>query len=118
MLLEKRLREMRLMTEWKAFAALAVDYLGMPSDAVPLYDNRNHWSKKAKLICGFVLEVGNFGHNRDYSYTKSSYFIRKIYTFGRRCGDLLRHAKLFPLDSFRFFPNILFNGLKAAARGE
>ena len=37
-LLEQRLRKMGLMSEWKAFAALAVEYLGMPAES-PIYDS-------------------------------------------------------------------------------
>lgn len=59
------------------------------------------------------------GHNRDFSYfSKYPYVIRKAMSLGRRVGDLARHARIFPLDSLRFFPNIVFHGLKAAARGE
>ena len=117
--LEKRINDMRLMSEWKAFCAFAVDYLGMPVDAMPFYSSDTKWKKKAKIICTFILEVGNFGHNRDNSYySKSSFLIRKIYSFGRRCGDLLRHARIFPMDSLRFFPSIAFNGVRSALRGE
>ena len=110
---------MGLMTEWKAFGAFAVDYLGMPSDAMPFYSPSRKWKRKAKRICTYVMEVGNFGHNRDRSYfCKYPYLIRKIRSFGRRCGDLIRHARIFPFDSLRFFPSIVYNGLKNAAKGE
>lgn len=118
-LLESRLQKIGLMTEWKAFGAFAVDYLGMPSEAMPLYSVDAKWKRKAQKICSFVLEVGNFGHNRDMSYYNSKpYLVRKTISLGRRCGDLFRHAMIFPLDSLRFFPNIVFNGLRSTARGE
>lgn len=118
-LLEKRLRAMGLMTEWKAFGAFAVEYLGMPIDAVPLYSSKKKWKRKAERICAFVMEVGNMGHNRDFSYfSKYPYVIRKAISLGRRVGDLARHARIFPMDSLRFFPKILSEGLRAAARGE
>lgn len=42
-LLESRIREMGLMSEWKAFAAFAVKWLGMPVEAMPLFeDNDTH----------------------------------------------------------------------------
>ncbi len=117
-LLESRIRKMGLMTVWKAFAAFAVDYLGMPADAMPLYSSEKKWSKKGEKICAFVMKVGNFGHNRENSYfTKYPFLIRKIYSFGRRCGDLFRHARIFPLDSLRFFPYMMYNGIKAALNG-
>ena len=121
-LLEKRLRAMGLMTEWKAFAAYAVDYLGMPVEAMPLLnDNINHNAnlrRKAERINAFVMEVGNMGHNRDNGfYGNKSFMRRKIGAFGRRIGDLCRHAMIFPLDSVRFFPSIILNGIKSAAKG-
>lgn len=123
-LLESRLRKMGLMSEWKAFGAFAVEYLGMPADAVPLLDVRSlkedvRWRRKADRICSFIMEVGNMGHNRDSSYyVKYPYVIRKAFSFSRRLGDLYRHARIFPLDSFRFLPSIVFNGVRSAIKGE
>lgn len=117
-LLKSRLQKMRLMTEWKAFGAFAVDYLGLPSQAMPFYSPSNKWINKANRICFFVLMVGNMGHNRDLSGTDSQPFIiRKTKSFGIRMGDLIRHARIFPLDSLRFFPKIMLNGLRSAAKG-
>ena len=118
-LLETRLLSMNLLSEWKAFAAYAVKSLGMPVEAMPLYSEGVKWKRKAKRIQSFLLEVGNFGHNRDMSYySKYPYVIRKAISFGQRVGDVCRHALIFPVDSIRFFPGIILNGLKSAARGE
>lgn len=117
-LLESRIRNMGLMNVWKAFAAFAVEYLGMPEDAMPFYSSDKKWKRKADRICSFILEVGNFGHNRDSSYYENeNRFVRKLYSFERRCGDMLRHARIFPLETLRFFPNMVYFGLSAAARG-
>lgn len=117
-LLESRLRRMGLMTEWKAFGAFAVDYLGMPIDSMPFYSQQKKWSRKANVICSFILEVGNMGHSRDLRfYGNKSFIRRKIGAFGVRVGDLFRHARLFPLDSIRFFPSIVFNGVRSAIKG-
>ena len=84
-----------------------------------MYDFRAKWYRKARRIMAFILSVGNFGHNRDMSYySKYPYVIRRAISFGRRVGDVFRHARIFPLDSLRFLPRILFVGLRAAARGE
>ena len=116
-LLESRVRKMGLMSEWKAFASLAVNYLGMPSVAMPFYDSR--FKVKGERILEFVLKTGNFGHNRDRSYfQKYPFLVRKTISMGRRCGDLIRHARIFPWDAIRFFPGIIFNGLRSAATGE
>ncbi len=118
-LLTDRIQRMRLMSEWKAFAAFAVDHIGMPAEAMPLYDASRRWSRKARRIKSFILKVGNFGHNRDMSYfEKYPFLIRKTISLWQRLGDICRHALIFPLDSLRFLHGIMFNGLKAAAKGE
>ena len=63
-LLESRIKKAGVMTEWKSFAALAVDYLGMPVEAIPLYSDDKKWSRKADKVMDFILETGNFGHNQ------------------------------------------------------
>lgn len=121
-LLEKRIRKMGLMSEWKAFTVFAIDYLGMPVEATQGYLNLAHNSKyrrKAKKINDFILEVGNMGHNRDMSYFDSKpYLTRKFLSFKRRIKDIINHASIFPLDSVRFLPYIIYNGLKSAVKGE
>lgn len=120
-LLEARLRKAGLMSEWKAFAAFAVGYLGMPVEAMPLFDadaDLNSNKKKADRICKFVLEVGNFGQNTRRNYQSQFYVIRKFKSFWGRLSDMLRHFKIFPLDSIRFFGGVLRSGMHAAVRGE
>lgn len=117
-LLESRIRKAGLMTEWMAFGAFAVDYLGIPSEAIPFYSAEKKWLRKAKRIQEFVMRVGNMGHNRDNDYYGNSPFaVRKCISFGRRLADVLNHVKIFPIDSIRFFPSMVFNGLKLAAKG-
>ena len=108
------------MDEWKAFAAFAVSYLGMPKEAMPFYDGSNKWVKKALSINDFILEVGNFGSKRDLSRRLKTkpVLVRKAVSLGIRVGDLFRHARLFPLDTIRFTPSILFNGFVSAINGE
>ena len=118
-ILESRIRKMGLLSEWRAFGAFAVEYLGMANDAMPMYSADAKWKKKAEKICAFILEVGNMGHIRDMSYfNKYPYLVRKVISLGRRCSDLWRDARIFPMDSLRFFPRIIINGLQSAVRGE
>lgn len=110
---------MGLMSEWKAFAAFAVEFLGMPVEAMPLYSADAKWKHKAARICSFIMEVGNFGHNRDTSYySKYPFLIKKAISMGWRIGDLFRHARIFPLDSLRFLPKIMYDGLRSAVKVE
>ena len=122
--IEYRIKRMGLVTEWKAFGALAIEYLGFPKDSMPLLDVRSkkedvRWRKTADRIMEFVLKAGNMGHNRDMShFSKRPYLIRKCVSMGRRVGDLINHARIFPLDSLLFSFSIMKNGLMSAVRGE
>lgn len=119
MRVESLIKKMGLVQEWKAFASFAVDYLGMDPAAMPMYEDAPKWKRKAARIKDFVMLVGNFGHNRDMSYyEKYPYVIRKCISMAQRMGDLCRHSLIFPMDSLVFFPRIMINGLKSAARGE
>lgn len=100
-LLESRIRKAGLMKEWKAFAALAVAYLGMPVEAMPLYDVRGkmsdrRYNKKAELILKHILK------GEPYSKVRDTWAI----------------AKIFPWNTFKFAPAIFFNvnGLKIKER--
>jgi len=86
-LLESRIRRAGLMCEWKAFAALAVDYLGMPVEFMPLYDDSSRWSKKASILSDFILN----------GYT------------GNSLRDTYGIAKLFPWKAFCYSSSIFLN---------
>ena len=135
-LLEHRLREMGIVSEWKAFGAFAVEYLGLPlsvyrllllDDDLNLNDNEDldlkpeTWGlkpslrRKARRICYVVLEAGNFGHNKDNSYrSKYPKLVEKSITFFRRLGEYARLFAIFPADTPRFFVTYVGRRTKAA----
>ena len=76
-----------LKTEWRAFAAVAVDYLGMPVEAMPLYSDGGGWSRKANNIVGFVLKGGEW----------------------RKWKDTMIVGRIFPASTLLFAPGILLN---------
>ena len=106
-LLEYRIWRAGLISEWRAFAALAIEWLGMPVEAMPLYSADKKWSRKAKQIVTFVLESGNFGHNRQRA-------TGKLNSAWLKAKDFARHARVFPLDSVKFFWHFMFDGIKLA----
>ena len=112
-LLEKRLEKMGLMSEWKTFAALAVDWLGMPVEAMPLYSSEAKWRRKASRIMAFVMEYGNFGHNRQHerSYNK---IISKAQSAWYKMRNFIRHTSVFPWDSMKFLGHFVVNGMNIA----
>lgn len=103
-LLSKRVSEMGLISEWKAFGSLAVNYLGFPMDAMPLFDKSPKYRRNAKTILNRIIKNGNFGHNNDNTYrVKYAGIVSNSVTFIRRLKDFLNLTSVFPLDAPRFF---------------
>lgn len=118
-LLESRIKSMGVKTEWKAFAALAVDYLGMPIEAMPFYSDDKKWKRKAARVMEFVLETGNFGHNRDYSYQKKyPYIIYKAISFWKHLKDGAFFFSIFPLDSIKVTWRRMVVGVSVVLQGK
>lgn len=123
-MLEQRIKRTGLVSEWKAFYNLASRYLGMPDLGSRLMGHDSRFDKKADRIMKFILKSGNMGHNRGSwlmehdSWLSRQYVVRKAFSMFRRIGDLINHARIFPLDSLRFFPRIMFNEVRSAIRGE
>jgi hypothetical protein len=116
-LLESRIRKMGLMTEWKAFGAFAIEYLGFPKDSMPLLnvdvDLNANIKKKVARIMKLVLESGNFGHNKDLSYrTRYSGMTYKIVAAWRRLKDFASLIPVFPLDAPRFYVTYVLGKVK------
>jgi len=114
-LLESRIRKMGLMSEWKAFGALAIEYLGFPKDSMPLLNSLRvqEFKRKADRIMELVLESGNFGHNKDLSYrTRYSGITYKIVAALRRLRDFASLIPVFPLDAPRFYVTYVFGKVK------
>lgn len=85
--LEQRIKSAGLMNEWNAFAAFAVEYLGMPIEAIPLYSKAEKWSRKAEKIVDFILKGGEWG----------------------KWKDTYRVGRIFPMSTLKYFPGIILN---------
>lgn len=108
-LLENRLKKMGLVSEWKAFGALAVEYLDMPRKAMPLYDESRKWQKKASFLKKLIMDAGNLGVNNESYRFSQSQKVNKRTVFWRRLKEFSRLTLLFPLDAPLFFCTYLFN---------
>jgi hypothetical protein len=115
-LLEKRITRAGIMSEWKAFAALAVNTLGMPVEAMPLYDSNKKWEKKANKILAIVLKTGNFGHNERVHDDQHSYIAKKILSFKQHTRGGIRRFGVFPMDSVRVWLRMLVGGISAVIK--
>ena len=86
-LLKTRLERAGLMVEWCAFSAFIVNYLGMPIEAVPLYEVNAKWNCKAERILNSL--------------------------FKERCHNKVSNAvgvgQIFPVNTIKFLPALLFN---------
>lgn len=112
-LLGRRLREMGLMSEWQVFGSLAVNQLGVPHEAMPFYDDRSCYSRKANRVLAHVLKSGNLGHNNDLSYrTKYSGITYKLVATWRRFWDYISLVPVFPIDAPKFFVTYVTNKMK------
>ena len=90
-MLEKWVMKSGLTTEWAAFAALAVNWLGMPEEATPTLGSRftvhgSRSSAKAERLIRFILN-GSRG----------------------KVKDTFEIAKIFPWHTIKFLPSIFLN---------
>ena len=110
-LLESRIRKMGLMSEWKAFASLAVDTLGMPQDTMPFYDRG--FALKGEKVLKRVFKVGNFGHNKELTYrSRYSGLTYKFVAAWRRLKDFASLIPVFPMDAPRFYVTYVLGKVK------
>lgn len=94
--LEERIKRSGLMDEWRAFAAVAVDYLAMPVEGIPLYSAEKRWHVKGEKIMNYILGKKESG----------------------KIAQTLAIAKIFPGNTIKFSPSIFFhlNWLKIKER--
>lgn len=119
-LLGNRLKKAGVMSEWKVFGALAVEYLGMPENAMPMFGSSyKEFKGKAGKVMEFVLETGSFGHNRDYSYRqKHSYMVFKAISMWKHIQDFGRFFAIFPLDAIKVTWHRMILGFSVALKGK
>ncbi len=112
--LEDRLKQAKLIIEWKAFASFAVNYLGINEASIPLFDPSKKWNRMAQQIATRIIKLGNFGQNRDLVYQKDSrLLVRKTITYWRNSLDSFRLLFLFPVDAFRVWRRMSLDGIKS-----
>ena len=116
-LLENRLKRMGILSEWKSFAYMAVNMLGMPPQSMPLYSPDEHWKRNANKILKFILEMGNMGQNNDVTYYSKKYIIRKTVSFWRHTKYSIRHLSVFPFNTISIWVRMLMNGVKYSIKG-
>lgn len=111
-MLEYHIAKMGLMSEWKAFGSMAVDWLGGYKEAIPLYCEKQCWKNKGSRIMELILDTGNFGQRRDLGY-KTRYLtpISYIISFKRHTSDLFKKLFIFPSDAIVSWRKTMWNAL-------
>ena len=103
----------QLMSEWKVFGAMTVEFLGMPVEALPFYSPDSSCNKKAERLMSFILTTGNMGANRDLIYyDRHSYVVSKLMSLKWHTTDAIEQFFIFPLDSMKIWGSMLVNGVK------
>lgn len=116
-LLKGRLNRMGVMPEWKSFAYLAVNSLGMPEEAMPFYSTERKWKRKAGEILSYIIETGSFGYSLDYSYyQKYPFFIYKAISLWRHTDKAIRHFRMFPSVSLNEWGRMIRQGFIIASK--
>ena len=115
--LEVRLKDLGLLRLWKVFTGFAQEYLGCPVEKLPLAAAPDP-GKNAR-IWRYIRRCGNFGKNVDRSRGEESYLVRKVHSLWRLVvADRLRHFRVFPQESVRFFLGAFGYGLQRLVKGE
>lgn len=115
-LLENRLLRMKVMSEWRAFSALAVDHLGMPIDAMPLYTPSKYWTRKGNRILMGILNENN-GNTVDF-HLPTEFLNQKANSFWQHTKAGLQHFLIFPWDTVIVWINMIIVGVKVAVRNK
>lgn len=86
-LLRERIKRSGLTTEWKTFGAMAVNYLGMPLNVMPLYSSDKKWRNKARKLLSYIIKGVEW----------------------RKYHDTFLLANVFPISIIKYWPGIILN---------
>ena len=96
--LGKMLKELKMENIWQEFGRLAVNYLGLPADELPLAPKNLAPTRKTAKLLGHIFISGNFGrfdaNGRDHS--EVPYLKRKWRSFTFQSKRLMKLFGLFP----------------------
>ncbi len=110
--LAKNINRFGLTNGWKLFACIAVRYLGIPADRIPLYDKAYH--KKSEKILEKILVGGNFGYySKDYTGIPVGRrnFWHGLGVFRKITGQFISIFTLIPIEASFIYLNRTFYGI-------
>lgn len=116
-MLKENIRRFGLTRGWKLFAYIAVKYLGVEEDKIPMYDPR--YAKKYDKVMEYIVSSGNFGFYSDAWDRMKSQGNGIRNRFGKFRSITEYFTTLFPVipaeATFIYF-NRLFSGIISSAK--
>lgn len=101
--LEYNLNRFNQLHSWKVFAYIAVNYLGLSEEQMPLYDN--NYQAKAEKVMAIIMKNGNFGRYAGKRKRPNSYLGSKVYTITENIRSTINMFPIFPTDAIRNLEN-------------
>lgn len=112
-ILRNKLHDYRMTDVWEEFGIIAVNYLGLPINELPLAPTSLE-SSKTRLILDQIFISGNFGHadaHRKYNRGKT-YIKRKWRDFSYQSSRLIMLFRIFPSYTCSYATNWFLDGLR------
>lgn len=116
--IRRRLDELGLDKEWKAFGFIAVNLLGLPREEMPFYDET--FGRYSDMIWASIRHSGNFGRTMNVGRDIDSepYLLRKLRSFRGHLRWMSRHFALSPRNTYRAMRHTITYGFKAVLKGQ
>lgn len=116
-ILQSFIGSMGIWSEWLSFSSLVVNELGMPLEAMPLFNDTYKWRRKSNLLLSCILRTGNLGHSVEKCIDSEDSFLKqKIEAAYHYTTDAIRHALIFPMDSIKVWTSVMKSGFGATAK--
>lgn len=110
--LQKVLYDMKLMKQWQVFGNIAVDFLGLPPNEMPFYNDK--YKVLSEKVLKLIMIEGNFGKENLKGYNRpKGYFAGKFYSLSKRVQRNYRVFRLFPRDAFMHLGKVFCWGIAA-----
>lgn len=71
--------------------------------------------KKADRLMAFIMEVGNFGHNREVEWSHVGK--RRMALIRHKITDTIKLSRMFPVDVPNFLLNYEWGGVRNLVQG-
>lgn len=112
--LSRDLKVLGLLRSWQLFGYIAVEYLGLPKEEMPLYAEQN--DKKTEKVIAHILTEGNFGKYSRTSQKPKSYFLGKYHSFRHRQKRIHALFSVFPKDLLTYNIHSIVIGIQQVVK--